>query len=723
MSALVSRPIYRRGDLERLIAPNTIAVVGATDRTQSMGDRACTNLSSFSGRAYFVNPRMSEIHGQRCYASLSELPEVPDCVVIAVARDQVEPIIEEAVALGVGGVVVFAANYAEANDERGTLLQSRLVEISKRSGIRIVGPNTIGIANLLTGACATFANSLADVLAAEQVRDAKIKFPRIGLVSQSGGIGFSLSLAAERGVAFSHVLTTGNSCDVDIADFIAYLAEDDGCQAIACLFESVPDPYRLQQAAEIAWQADKPLIVYKIATGAAGAEAALSHSGMLAGLNAAYQALFTRTGVIAVNALDDLVETAGFFARVPRKAGSTGVAVATSSGGLAVICADKAEEHGIDLPQPTSATREKLQELIPNFGSPRNPCDVTAQVQSAPNMLAAAGEAFLAEPEYGTLVVTHAIPYRSEPRFKALDEMAARQNKMLVHLWTCESLERPEVRYGETLKHGAVMRSADRCFATIKAWHRREALRTAGPRINTRLSSPEAAAKASALIHAANDRILTEREAKQVLACYGVPITRERLAQSVDEALTAFHEFGGQVVLKIESPDLPHKTEAGVIRLGLATTVAVSDAWDEIMANAALVSPKPRINGVLVQQMVPRGVEVMIGAKIDPVFGPLVLTGLGGILVELLNDASIGLAPVNSAEARKMLESLKGAALLRGFRGTPIVDLEHLSGVIVRISEFVADQRHLIAELDVNPLICSGSTVVAVDALIVKTSP
>lgn len=722
MFAHNARQVYRRGDLERLLAPSTIAVVGATDRAQSMGARACTNLSRFNGTVYFVNPRMSELHAQRCYASLSALPAVPDCVVVAVARDQVEPIIEEAVALGVGGVVVFAANYAETSDEQGTLLQSRLVDISKRTGLRIVGPNTIGIANLLTGACATFANSLADVLAAERARDTQINIPRIGLVSQSGGIGFSLSLAAERGVAFSHVLTTGNSCDVDIADFIAYLAEDPGCRAIACLFESVPDPDRLQQAAQMAWQANKPLIVYKMATGTAGAEAALSHSGMLAGLNAAYQALFRRTGVIAVNALDDLVETAGFFARVPQAVSSTGVAVATSSGGLAVICADKAEEHGVDLPQPPSATRGKLQELIPNFGSPRNPCDVTAQVQSVPNMLAAAGEAFLAEPEYGTLVVTHAIPYRSEPRFKALDEIAARQNKMLVHLWTCESLERPEVRYGESLEHGAVMRSADRCFAAIKAWHQREEFRAAGVRIKTRLSSPDAATKASALIRAASDRILTEREAKQVLACYGVQITRERLVRTVDEALVAFHEFGGQVVLKVESPDLPHKTEAGVIRLELATAAAVSNAWDEIMSNAGMVSPKPRINGVLVQQMMPRGVEIVVGAKIDPVFGPLVLTGLGGIFVELLNDASVGLAPVDLDEARRMLEGLKGAALLRGFRGMPSVDLNQLSEVIVRISELVSDQRHLIAELDVNPLICSGSAVVAVDALIVRAS-
>lgn len=722
MSAVETRSVYRQADLRRLLEPRVIAVVGATDREQAMGARACANLSRFKGVIYHVNPRIAELYGQRCHASLSDLPEVPDCVVVAVARDQVEPVVAECAALGVGGVVVFAANYAETGDAEGARLQAGLVEISRRNALRIVGPNTIGVANLLSGACATFAKSLADVLAAEDARDPALQTPRIGLVSQSGGIGFSLALAAERGVAFSHVLTTGNSCDIDVADFIAYLAEDPGCRAIACLFESIPDPDRLRQAAEIAWEADKPLLICKIATGSAGAEAALSHSGMLAGSNAAFQALFKRTGVIAVDALEDLVETAGFFARVPARVGPRGVAVATSSGGLAVICADKAEHHGVSLPPPSAATHERLQVLIPDFGSPRNPCDVTAQVQTVPTMLAAAGEAFLAEPEYGTLVVTHAIPYGSQPRMQALDEMAARHDKMLVHLWTCAALERPEVRFGETLAHGAVMRSADRCFAAIRAWHARDDLRRAGRRDAPRLSAPDAAPRAAALIGAARDRVLTEREAKQVLACYGVPVTRERLARNRDEALAVWREFGGPVVLKVESPDLPHKTEADVIRLGLGTADEVSRAWDEVMANAQRVAPPPRIHGVLVQQMVPQGVEVMIGARIDPVFGPLVLTGLGGILVELMNDVAVGLAPIGRAEARSMLQGLKGAALLRGFRGRPAVDIDQLAEVVARVSEFVADQRGVVAELDVNPLICSRDKVVAVDALIVRAS-
>jgi acyl-CoA synthetase (NDP forming) len=260
----------------------------------------------------------------------------------------------------------------------------------------------------------------------------------------------------------------------------------------------------------------------------------------------------------------------------------------------------------------------------------------------------------------------------------------------------------------------------NRCFATLDHWHKREERRRAGPRRYARVSRPEAASEAAALIKAAQDRTLTEREAKQVLAAYGVPVVPERLTTTEDEALAAAKALGWPVAIKVESPDLPHKTEAGVIRLKLKDEAELREAFRAVMANAKHHAPNARINGVLVQPMAKPGVEIMVGARIDPLMGPLIVAGLGGVLVELMRDSALALAPVTQGEARGLLERLKGRAALEGFRGAPAADMDRLAEIIVRLSEFAADQRDLITELDVNPIIIAGSDAVAVDALIVK---
>ena len=284
----------------------------------------------------------------------------------------------------------------------------------------------------------------------------------------------------------------------------------------------------------------------------------------------------------------------------------------------------------------------------------------------------------------------------------------------------------PSVMEAETNPHLQCFQSIDRCFATLAAWHKRDDRlmieEKTGPRKLTRISPADAAASAGKLIAASHNSVLTEREAKQVLAAYGVPVVQEHLVQSAVAAANAAQTLGFPVALKVESPDLPHKTEAGVIRLNLKTADEVKSAYDAVMANAGKMSPKPHINGVLVQPMVPAGVEIMIGARVDPQFGPLIVVGLGGIFVELLKDTALELAPVTRMEAISMLHKLKGRTLLDGFRGSAPAHLDALADVIVRLSEFIADQQDRITELDVNPLICTGDRVIAVDALIVRAA-
>jgi acyl-CoA synthetase (NDP forming) len=309
-----------------------------------------------------------------------------------------------------------------------------------------------------------------------------------------------------------------------------------------------------------------------------------------------------------------------------------------------------------------------------------------------------------------------------KPRIAALSEMSKRHGKITCNVLISSWLQGPGALEAELDPHVALFRSMDRCFATLAAWQHREQKRAAGPRALKRLSDPDAASRAALLLDQAAGLTLTEREAKAVLAVYGVPVVTETLVNTAAEAIEAAALLGYPVALKVESPDLPHKTEAGVIRLNVRNDAEVSRAFAEVVANARNAAPRARINGVLVQPMIPAGVEIMVGARIDPLFGPLIVAGLGGTLVELLKDTAVELAPVTRSEARAMLERLKGAAILRGFRGSEPVAVEQLAGIICRLSELVADQRERIAELDVNPLICAGQRIIAVDALIARGS-
>lgn len=706
-----ARAVYRHDALRRALAPQSVALVGATTRAGAFGDRVVQNLAAYTGRLHLINARYERIGDRPCYPNIAALPEVPDCAVITVARDAVEGVLEECIAAGVGGAIVFASGYAETGKADRAKQQQRLGDRAREAGIKLIGPNTLGVANYVTGAGLTFSS---------MPRQGALGPGAVGIISQSGALGFALSQAAERGVPVSHVLTSGNSCDVDVADYVAYLADDPACRSIALLFEGMATPLRLIEAAEIAWAADKPVVVYKIATGSEGAKAALSHTGSLAGAEAAYEAAFARAGIVSVDKLEALIETASFFAKAPPPRGP-GVAVVATSGGAAIMAADKAELHGVPLPQPSAETLKVLGSHIPEFGSPRNPCDVTAQVLTEPESLRACAGALLAEPQYAVLVSPQAYAYEAAAaRLPMFSELAGAAGKIICNVWLPEWLEGPGARETERDPNLALFRSMDRCFATLAAWQRRAARRAAPPRQLTRAVEEGARARAAALIGAAAGDSLTEREAKEVLALYGIPVVSERRVQSAGEAAEAAAAVGYPVALKVESPDILHKTEAGVVRLGLRDAGEVSRAYDEVMARAAAVVPAPRVSGVLVQPMIPPGIELVAGGRVDPLFGPLVLVGFGGVLVEVLKDTALAPAPVTQAESREMLEGLRGRALLSGFRGSPPVDLDRLADIVRRLSEFVADHAGVIEELDVNPLICAEGRIVAVDALIVR---
>jgi acetate---CoA ligase (ADP-forming) len=689
----VHRPIYTRAQLDRLIAPKSIAIVGASPRAGSFGLRTLENLEHFRGAIWPVNAKYPKIGERACYPSLASLPGKPDLVVLVVPREGVAAALTEAAAAGAGGVVVYASGYGEMAREEGAAAQRRLADIARAAHMPVLGPNCMGLVNHQLGMGVSFIPEYS-------------KMPRtlgpIAFVSQSGALGYCLAQAAERGAGYRYFFSVGNSSDVDVADLIGAMAEDPEVRAIACLFEGIPEARRLLEAGERARSAGKPVIVYKLGVSEDGAAAARSHTGSLAGSAGAFRALFERAGFVPVDNYEALVEYARFFAAAGRPL-ARGVAVVSGSGGAGIISADMAARHGVPMPQPTEKTTAVLRSVVPEFGAARNPCDPTGQVLSVPESYSKCCQALLDDPQYGVLLCAMSVASRETgpARYADIARLARSQPKAIAVAWISEWLQGPGSEAYEADDKVALFRSLDRCYAAIAAWQRWHEARVPEARITQKISNLDFRKK-----------ILGEREAKAVLGRYGIQSAPERHAKNADDAVAAAAELGYPVVLKADG-DIEHKTEVGAVKLDLRDEKAVRAAC------AAMTAAK---DGFLVQSMIKGGVELVVGVKRDPQCGPVLLVGLGGVLVEVLRDTALALAPVGKAEARRMLERLKGYILLQGYRGAPAADLDATSEAIVRISEFAADYADEVEEIDVNPLLVRPDGAVALDALIVLRS-
>jgi acetate---CoA ligase (ADP-forming) len=716
------RAVYRGADLQRLIDPRTIAVVGASETPGSFGQRTLENLAGFRGRVFGVNPKYRETLGHACFPRLADLPQAPDCVVMCVAHSLVEPTLEEAIAVGAGGAIVYASGFAETGRPERVAAQERLVEIARAGGIRIAGPNCVGIANVRSGAAMNFMNGCGEMIAGRE--------GNVAIVSQSGALGYTVLQAMSRGVGISHYLAAGNSADVDVADYVAALADEAHVKAIICLFEGVKSGARFLEAARLANAAGKALTVYKAGNTAASAKAALSHTGTLVGSLAAYRAALDDAGAIQLDDLEAVLEYANFFARndAPRNGGRVGIMA--TSGGAGVINADKAEQKGLELPPLSQATRAALEDVVPDFGAIANPADLTAEVLKTSSTFAHCLNAFASDPAFSAVVVPLVFAHDAATGARApvISEVAARRQSALAAVWMNEWLEGPGSGVLDADPNVTLFRSADRCFGAIRAWcdwHERRAMREDAAKAGASRRAPAAAHAEAREILAAAGRggaVVGERDAKRVLAAYGIRVPREALAADAHAAALAAQTMRFPLAVKIASPDIAHKTEIGGIRLNLADAAAVRDAAQDVLASAAHHCPQARIEGVSVQEMAPPGAELVLGIQQDTQFGPLIVVGLGGVLVELLGDVATALAPVTPQKAAAMLASLKSYRLLTGYRGQPALDVESAIDAICRFSELAADLADLLAESDVNPLIVGRDGAVAADALFVLSS-
>ena len=694
--------------LHPLFFPSSVAIIGASSDPERIGGRPLRFLveAGFAGALYPVNRSGAvQIQGLPAFASLADVPGAVDHAIVAVPVPGVEAALQDCARKGVKVVQVFTAGFAEA-DAAGAELQARLVRICRDAGMRMVGPNALGLLNPSAKFYATFSTALNGLRPQPGV---------IGMATQSGAFGSAAyGMATLRGIGLSRVIATGNEADVDVAECIDYLADDTDTRVICAALEACKDGVRLRAALRKAAAAGKPVVIMKIGRTEVGAAAAATHTGSLAGNDAIYDAVFAECGAHRAASIEEMLDIAHLCAVTGQLPANERIGIMTGSGGIGILMADDASDLGMTLPPLTAGSAAALRELLP-FAVPANPYDTTAQVTSVPDGVARVLDAMLLPGSpFGTLFAYLAHVGLSPSRFASTEQRmieirAAHPDRPLVLVMLSEQ------GVTERLEAAGVAVFADpsRAVRAVAGAARMARLR------REMRSDIEAGSGSEPLRQAA-----TEAEAKALLGAAGIPVLPEQTCTSAASAARAADAMGYPVVAKIVSADIPHKTEVGGVLVGLDDAAAVAAAYDTLMARAAERAPQARIDGVLIAPMVRGGVETIIGVHMDPVFGPMVMFGLGGTAVELFKDVAFASAPLTPAQAMSLVDAVRSSALLKGWRGGPAFDTRALADAISRLSEFARRHADHLAGIDINPFVVKPQGGVCLDALIsVRQAP
>jgi acyl-CoA synthetase (NDP forming) len=688
--------------LTALLAPRSVAIFGASNDPERISGRPLRYFleAGYSGALYPINPNRDKVQGVPAFPDLASVPGPVEFALIAVPATLATAALEASIAKGVRAVVMFTAGFAETGEE-GRLAQERLAEIARSGGVRLCGPNCLGLFNLRTGHTPTFGSYL---------EAGPERAGPLGTVTQSGAFGTHLlALAKRRGILSGVWISTGNEVDIQVADGISFLADDPQTEAIACYMEAIKDRHRFIDAVTRARANGKPVIAMKVGSSAVGAAAAASHTASLAGSDAVYDAAFRQLGVERAVSPEDLIEIAYACTRgrLPR---SRRLAVMTVSGGAGVLMADAAEREGVELTPLSAAAQAQVLSWVP-FAAARNPVDLTAQPLNEPALIDKGFDLLLGQEGFPAIAAFFLLwassPKMGEILFEAVSKAAARYPDRYFAL---SVIAREEVRRRYEQAGVAIFEDPWRAVEAVAA-----AMRCA-ERLATPPTPPPLPLEG--LPPLPNGRIL-EAEAKRILAQAGIPSVEERLVTNPGAAAEAAATLGDRLVLKILSPDILHKTEAGGVLLDVPATEAAA-AYDRLVRQVHTRAPQARIDGAMVAPMLRDGIETIIGVQNDPVFGPVVMFGLGGIFVEVMRDVTFRIAPFDTEEARRMIGEVKGAALLKGARGKPAADIDALAEVLSRLSRFAAAQQGRFTSIEINPLLVRqwGAGVAALDALI-----
>jgi len=705
----------RRPSLDAIFNPRNVAVVGATDKVGSVGRTLLSNLvmHPFGGAVFPVNPKRPSVLGIKAYPTLTAVPDEVDLAVIVTPAPAVPDIVSECVDKKVRGVIVISAGFKETGPE-GVELERRVLEAARRGGMRLIGPNCLGVMNPLTGMNATFAAGLA--------RPGHVAF-----ISQSGALCTAvLDWSVKENVGFSAFASIGSMLDVDWGDLIEHLGRDPHTHSIVLYMETIGNARSFLSAArEVALT--KPIIVIKPGRTEGAAKAAASHTGSLTGSDEVLEAAFRRSGVLRVNTIAELFYMAEVLAKQPRPKGPR-LTMVTNAGGPGVIATDALLLEGGELAQLSKETLAELDKVLPAHWSHGNPIDVLGD--ASPERYAQALEIAARDPGSDGLLVVLTPQAMTDPTktAEALRPYAKLEGKPVLASWMGGS----DVAGGETILNNTNIPTfpypdtAARVFTYM--WRYTDNLRLLyeTPSLPARGDRPvgrEAADTILRDVRAAGRTLLTEFEAKALLTAYGIPTVPTKVARTEDEAVAAAEPMGYPIVLKLHSETITHKTDVGGVKLDLADAAAVRAAYRAIQASVTEKAGREHFQGVAVQPMVKRdGYELIVGSSVDPQFGPVLLFGSGGVLVEVYKDRALGLPPLTSTLARRMIERTKIAHALAGVRGQKPVDREALEHVLVTFSQMVVEQPW-IKEVDINPLMASAERLIALDARVVLHDP
>jgi acetate---CoA ligase (ADP-forming) len=707
-------------DLRPLLSPDSIAVIGASGDTETLRGRLTHALvgHGYPGRIYPVTRSQNEVLGLRAYPSVADLPEAADLAVIVVPAAVVPRTLDECGARGIRAAVVISSGFAEESGEAALVRDRELRSIAERHGILVCGPNSEGLVNPLHRVVATFSPVFHDPR--RSLSPATPHGRPIAVSCQSGALTFAfLNRGRDRQLRFTYQVSSGNQTILEAHDYIDWTLDHGGADIFLVYLEAIRRPNPFRAVADKAASAGNPLIVAKVGRSDAGRRAAASHTGSLAHAGVVDDAIFRHHGIIRGEDLDHMLDVAAAFAFCPLPAGNR-VAVITGSGGSAVWMADILSAHGLELPVLEDDIQRRLLALLPSYASAKNPVDGTAQA------IHEVGYARLVEivresQRIDTILLIGSLANDATAITRA-EELAAlsgpRDKPILLSTYTSASPPAMAAFAAAGIPCYTSMPSCARAIRALVDYARFQERRHRPAPAATSPAIREGTARALAAAGAT----LTETEAKALLARYGIPHPTEALVTSVDDAVAAAARIGGKVALKVQSPDIVHKTEAGAVALGIEGEPAVREAYARVLANAAAARPAAAIRGVLVQKMAAPGREIILGVSRDPDFGPMLMVGLGGIHVEVLRDVAFTPVPIGVDEAQALLGELKSAALLDGVRGAPPADRAALAEVIAALSRFAADHAEAIAEIDLNPVIVhpQGQGLTVVDALIVK---
>jgi acetyltransferase len=703
-------------DLHPLLNPKSIAIIGVSNDPSRIGGRILRYLRNhgYAGEIFPVNPKYDQIEGIKCYPDIASIPLETDVALVAVPEQSVLSVLEEAGKARVKSAIVYSAGFSELG-EQGRNKQEKMRQVAEESRMMICGPNCVGIIG--------FHNKTA--MSFSQFLDIPTLIPgEVAFISQSGALGGAiLNRIQDRSIGISYFVSTGNEAVLESSDFIECLLDDPYTKVIMALIEGIRDAEKFLRVADLALKRKKPILVMKIGKTESGGKAASSHTGSMTGADSVYDAVFKQKGIIRVEDVEDLYLTATTLAKCRPPKGKR-VGIITTTGGGGVILTDKLVEMGMDLPELSPGTVAKLSETKASFGVVKNPLDLTAQVVNDPLLFPKSIETFTQDENFDMIIVALAMVAgeRSRERASYIIEAAHSTDKPIVTWWASGSLSTPGMkmleesrvplftsphqgikalhalfRYSDYLKNGSGGESAVHAITT-----------------KNRL-------KVEKLIETSS-RILTENEGKEILSCYGIPVPKERLGRNLKETRDIASEIGYPVALKVVSPEITHKTEAGGLKLNIRNEDELGKTYDKIMRDVRNHKPNAEIRGMLVQEMVPPGKEVIIGVIQDPQFGPMVMFGLGGVFVEVLKDFSLRHAPLKERDAWEMVKEIKGYKILEGVRGEKRSDQEAIVSALMAVSQMAVDLKGAISEIDINPLIVypEKGGLKAVDCLFVK---